>query len=192
MRRYANAATIAAVFLLMSHAAFAQEPSAKPLSRPDPASVHVLLLPLPFGERDRADSDEYFYFHKKGVTYETAFSDLDQCRLFAVTTKLVAKPPAFIPLGTDIVTPGNTPMSHNFQLLFGTVGSLFAMTIIEAAEDDNSRAISRRCMTYKGYARYATSRSAFRQMSAGTEEERLARWALVASGPQPIIGEVGP
>ena len=51
------------------------------LTRPEPASVTLPTLPLPFTEKDRRDSDSNFYFHKPRVTYEVAFADLDQCRL---------------------------------------------------------------------------------------------------------------
>jgi len=161
-------------------------------TRPDPASVILPKLPLTFSEKDRRASDSNFYFYKAGVTYEAAFADLDQCRLYALSSRLVALPPTFVPLGTDMVTSGKTVMSPSFPMQYGVVGTIFAGIIVAAAEDDHALATTRRCMAYKGYKRYATSRSVAKQIEDGTETDKLARLAIIASGPQPNVGEVEP
>lgn len=47
-------------------------------------------------------------------------------------------------------------------------------------------------MMYKGYKRFGTTRKIWEEIAAGTETETLARLALIASGPQPLTGAVGP
>jgi hypothetical protein len=159
-----------------------QDDVLRPLDRPDPSSVGV---PRP----EVASSDDYFYFYKTGVSYQRAFSDLDECRMYSLQAQLTPVPPKFIPLGSAAVKSEGTA---RVAAQFGLVGLLVIGPIIESGEEDAAEASNRRCMMYKGYSRFGTSRASWKQIKAGTEAERLARLALIASVPPPSAGAIGP
>jgi hypothetical protein len=183
----ARAAIAVAAFLacLIINPALADERTVlKPLDRPDPASVTVPKL-------ETTPSGDYFFFHKTGVTYERAFSDLDDCRIYSLQARLGILPPRFVPLGSTAMKSEGVP-SGPFFLMFGVVGALIAMPLVENAEGDNADTTNRRCMMYKGYSRYGTTREAWKQITAGTAADKLARMALMASAAEPQSGAIGP
>ncbi len=151
-----------------------------PLARPDPASVTIpdlaAFAPTP---SDVRRFDDYFYFHKDGVSYARAFADMEQCRVNATLAQLYAAVPDLIPVG-DIPTSNPQLSARPYQL-----GGLFGGFLIAEAEADYSAATNRKCMAYKGYARYGTSRALFKQIDSGTDTEKEARKALIAAGPKP-------
>jgi hypothetical protein len=179
------------VVLSMSGPLLADETSLRPLQRPDPASVTVAKL-------DVSSSDDYFYFWKPTVSYETAFSDLDDCRIYSLSANFLAgPPPRFVPFGSQ-PTGSERGQSANIGAsgMYGPMGSAIAALIfapvVESVEDDNAQAANRRCMAYKGYSRYGTSSASWKQLRMGTDADKLARMALIASGPPPTAGAIGP
>ena len=174
----ALAAAAAIVPLALSPAA--AQTAITALERPDAASVTVpdmaAFKPTP---RDARSFDDYFYFHKSGVSYTRAFADLEQCRINAALAQVTALVPTLLPLG-DV--PASAPKLSQNYFLFG--GPLMNALIAEA-EDENGAATNRKCMAYKGYRRYGTSRALFKQVDSGTLAEKQARKALIASGPAP-------
>ena len=178
----------AAVLLLCGSEASAQ---IKPLDRPDPKSITVPNLGFTPTLRDQHMFDTYFYFYKHGVSYETAFTDLDQCRMIALETGInVFAPPKFVPLGSNMVHEQHYDIAPSFQ--FGLTGLVMAAIILQSQQDDMRAATGARCMFYKGYTLFGTSRAIFQKLNAGSDAERLARLALIASGPKPAIGEIEP
>jgi hypothetical protein len=168
----------------------------EPLKAPDPATITAPALPLTFGPKDRIDADSYFYFHKQGVSYEAAFADLDQCRLYAQSATLFAQPPKFVPLGTttirrDPVTPNTDFYYNQYGLVGGVTASIIFMAVTAQVNEDNHNATVRRCMAYKGYKRYGLSSAASGKIDTGTEAEKQARRALIAAGPAPQSKEAG-
>lgn len=163
-----------------------------PLERPAAETVTVPALPLPFSEKDRSGADDYFYFHKAGVSYEAAFADLDVCRLYTETAVTMIMPPKFVPLGKDVVVREvQTGYPWHYQQ-YGIVGGLLIDYFASIAQRDNAHATMRRCMAYKGYKRYAVSEKIRESLDSGKPAEKTARLALIASGPAPTAGEVGP
>jgi hypothetical protein len=156
----------------------------RPLDRPEPATVAVPDLTFTPKSSDVRSYDDYFYFYKPGVTYEAAFADIDTCRMYGESARLVATPPKFVPLGADAVRRPNA-MANGVGLQYGVIGLLIAGLIIEAAEEDATSATSRRCLHYKGYVRYGTRWDIAKKISAGTDVERVARMARIASGAVP-------
>jgi hypothetical protein len=151
-----------------------------PLERPNATSITVPdvagFKPTP---KDVRNFGDYFYFHKSGVSYERAFADLEQCRINAAMAQVTALVPTVMPLGD---APTTAPKLSQNYFLFG--GPLMNILIAEA-EDENGAATNRKCMAYKGYRRYGTSRVLFKQVDSGTTAEKQARRALIASGPVP-------
>ncbi|HEV2563051.1 MAG TPA: hypothetical protein VGT78_13010 [Rhizomicrobium sp.] len=171
----------------------------KPLERPDPTSVAVPDL----SSASTRDVDEdYYYFYKPGVSYERAFADLDQCRLYALADNIsVATPPDFVPLSGYVekarpINNYNMSFYANQYGIGGAIGAAVGGFIVGAidaqAEDDNARATDRRCMAYKGYSRYSTSSDIWDKINAGNDAEKLARKAVIASGTKPPSEAVDP
>jgi hypothetical protein len=157
-------------------------PIIRPLERPDPASITVPNLGNIRG------SDSYFYFHKPHVSYEAAFAHLDQCRIYSLTTPQgFSEPPQLVPLGTDFISERQAPppISTDGLVRFGLVGVGIGVILAPILLQETADATIKRCMSYKGYKRYGTSRSIWNQINSGTEAERLGKMALIASGPQP-------
>lgn len=188
MQFWARAAIVvaaSAVFLSSGKLSAEAQAVLKPLDRPDSASITVPnVIPT--------SSGDYFYFHKMGVSYEKAFSDLDECRIFSLQARLTVLAPRFVPLGSASVKSNGITVSPQFLWTYGFVGVLVAAPFIESAEDDNADTTNRRCMMYKGYSRYGTTRAIWKKITVGTDAEKLARMALIASGPEPKAGVIGP
>lgn len=169
----------------------------KPLERPDPATVKVPALPLTIGPKERIDADSYFYFHKDGVSYETAFADLEQCRLYAGSARQFTLPPKFVALGTNVITREFDRTDHmqwyyqQYGMVGGMTASIMAAIIVPMVDEDNRNATMRRCMGYKGYQRYGLSSKAYKQIDSDSPAEKTARLALLASGPKPQTAEAG-
>jgi hypothetical protein len=172
-----------------------QTPTAAPAAAPAAASElpppNLKMPPLPpaFTEKDRDSSDDRYFFHKEGVSYQRALSDIQLCAGYSKTVELIAKPKDFVPLGTDAVprdvsTQTRTSLEWSYGLIGLWLGNYVENQILDGG--------LRRCLAYKGYKRYAVSRAAYSQIERGSEAELMARRAIVASGPQPFGGEVGP
>ncbi len=156
----------------------------KPAERPDPASVTIPDMTFKAGVANVRHFDDYFYFYKPDVSYERAFADIDQCRIQSQMAQLVVPMPRFIPLGGEPLAKPERNIWAPFPM-YGLVGMVIANAIIASAEDDLAIETSRKCMAYKGYHRYGTSRAIFKQIDSGTDVEKLARRARIASGPPP-------
>ncbi len=160
----------------------------KPLDRPDPATVTIPDLAFTPTPGDVRNYDDYFYFYKPGVTYETAFADIDTCRMYGESARLVTVPPKFVPLGADAVRRPNA-MANGVGAQYGVVGLLIAGLIIE---EDATNATSRRCLHYKGYVRYGTRWDIAKKIAAGSDVERVARMASIAAGAAPQTEALDP
>jgi hypothetical protein len=156
----------------------------KPVERPDPAGLAMPELAFVPSKSDLRNFDEYFYFHKPGVSYERAFADLDQCWGYGLATKLLGDTPSVVPLGGDAIKAPMFKQGVNPGFVVGA--------ILAGAESDKGLISYRRCMTYKGYARYGLSRAIFGQIRKGSDADKLGRLALIASGPQPQAGAIEP
>jgi hypothetical protein len=190
--------TLAAAGLALATAAIADDGviALEPLKMPDPATVTVPALPLTFGSKERVDADSLFYFHKQGVSYQTAFADLDQCRLYAQSAMLFAQPPKFVPLGTgairrDPIVPNTDFYYNQYGIVGGMTASIIFAVVVTQVSEDNRNATARRCMAFKGYRRYGLSSAAAGKIDTGTEAEKQARRALIAAGPVPQAQEAG-
>ncbi|HEX2592856.1 MAG TPA: hypothetical protein VHL34_15245 [Rhizomicrobium sp.] len=190
MRLLFRAALASAAWLVASYAA----PAAAidydlktPVERPDPASIVVPDLTFKAIARDYWRYDSYFIFHKDGVSYEQAFAELDQCRIYSLSARTAVTVHPFVPLGGEVEKRDYTdrPRTGN-----GLVGSMMEDAMIENEWHYAVIATFRRCMYFKGYARYGTSERISKLIDAGTDAERLARLALIASGPKPTSGAV--
>jgi hypothetical protein len=174
--------------------AWAEDPViVKPLDRPDPATVSLPDMSSPLTPKDARDFDDYYYFYKPGVAYERAFADFDQCRMTAAITPMFTKMPVFVPLSGDAIEAPRVSNDYGrVTLIWGPLGGVFAGALIAIAEDNNIAGTNRKCLFYKGYKRYGTTRKIFKAIETGTDGEKTARKALIAAGAVPQGEELGP
>lgn len=162
----------------------------EPLERPDPATVILPDMTFKATPSDVRRFEDYYYFHKPGVSYERAFADLEQCRVYAAMAQMIPLMPTILPIG-DVPVQTDGPR-FGMPSQFGYLGGVLANSLIAAGAEENSIATNRRCMIYKGYHRYGTSRDLFKKIDSGGDAEKQARKALIASGAQPAIGRIDP
>jgi hypothetical protein len=166
----------------------------KQLERPDPATVSVPDIAFTPTKSDINHFDEYFYFHKPGVRYERAFADLNQCRTYGMVATVYGPPPVLAPLGGELDGQRIDPLGRKNPLTDKNgeyVGILPAIFITNYMEE-LARGTERRCMMWKGYARYGVSRTLWQQIETGSAAEKLARMAVLASGPAPTVQAIEP
>ena len=154
------------------------------MDRPDPATIIVPDMVFSPSRSDIRRFDEYFYFHKPAVSYERAFADLDQCRMFGLAAKILPVPPPVVPLGGEVV---------KFRVFKeGMEPGIILALILGGVESDQGQADSRKCMWFKGYLRYGLSRAIFKKIDQGGDAEKLGRLALIAAGAAPQAGAIEP
>jgi hypothetical protein len=167
---------------------------AMPPAPPDPASVHVPDLSFVPTPRDAGNYDEYFYFNKPGVSFTTAWNDLNECARYSVALRPMGKIIQFAPLGSgkDPENRFDAAQWESVNLEFGFFGSIIAGAVLGALADDNRRGNTRQCMGYKGYTRYGLTRALWHEVNKGKDADVQARLALIASGPAPAGEKLDP
>lgn len=132
--------------------------------------------------------DKYFYFHRDGTDFDTAFNDLSECDALAS--------------GITFYGGGDPAMANYYVAQYGlagaaggVIGSAIADAIFGSAERRRIRRINmRNCMGFKGYDRYGMERERWQafhfEEGFGRVDDKkrtgyLMKQALVASGPQP-------
>lgn len=158
---------------------------------PDPASVTMPNLAFASTPQDEADFDKYFIFHRADTSFEAALGDLRDCDGFARGLSSGYQYQA-------------APYPYTYSMA-GVAGGVIANAMVAAifgsAEKRRLRRVNmRRCMGYKGYARFGLSKDLWQEFNfeegfSGEEEGKrqamLAQQAKVASGPQPSGKEQG-
>jgi hypothetical protein len=74
---------------------------------------------------------------------------------------------------------------------YGLVGLAIAALIADSVQEELVNLAARKCMAYKGYHRYGITRAIYKQLDSGTDGEKLARKARIASGPAPQAEALG-
>lgn len=179
------------IFACMAQFAFAQGPN-DPRSdaqwriwQPDPASLAPQDMAFAETPAMVKDYDKYFYFHRQSTSFVEALTDLRECDARARG-----------------IWQGKTARNETAGgMAYGLVGGLANALIFVPAQDRLfRRANLRRCMFFKGYARYGLPKALWeafnlQHIEAATPERdiqmSLARQALVASGPRPASRVLG-
>lgn len=152
---------------------------------PDPANLSMPQISFTETPETVKDYDKYFYFHREDTGFSEALADLRECderarRIWRgkPTRRIVVDYPRY-GLAVDFLME---------EVLGPAQDRLFR------------RANLRRCMFYKGYARYGLPKEQWEgfnlEGNVKASEERshqmsLARQALVASGPRPAQQALG-
>lgn len=184
---------LAAVFIWAAPVAAAEPTKTDDVTKiiPDPATVVMPELAFTETEADRADYDKYFYFHRVDTGFEEALADLRECDGMSqgLQSGLQYAQAPYPYAGTMAGAAG------------GLLGNLLVEAIAGSAEKRKLRRVNmRRCMGYKGYARYGLQKDLWQEFHfeegfSGEEESKrqamLAQQAKVASGTKPVTGELG-
>ncbi|KTE42432.1 MULTISPECIES: hypothetical protein [unclassified Sphingopyxis] len=189
---YLSVAIVAASFCIATTAADAQAIKAPvPMRAFSAEEVAAVDMPDTAFEATPADVetyDKYFYFHRDGTNFDTAYNDISECD--AVSS------------GINYYAGGDSYMSTYYATQYGmagalggAIGSAMADAIFGSAERRRIRRINmRNCMGFKGYDRYGMEKERwqafhFEEGFGRVEDEKrtgyLMKQARVASGPKP-------
>lgn len=157
----------------VSSAALAQPPV------PDPATVSTPDVTPTGDPKVHAAGNEYFYFHKPGVTFQQAYADVSDCF-------------RYLPTGEFLTVPGFAPWHEANQRKdiprqnqYGLVGVAVASMIAGPLERGLQNAKLRRCLEPRGYVRYAVPAATYKAIFSGPAETTIGVLSKLASGPQP-------
>lgn len=179
---------------LVASAAGAQDakPKIDPMTVvPDPATVPMPKLDFVSTPLIEADFDKYYFFNRAGTSFEEALADLRDCDGFARGLSSGYK-------------YQEAPYPYTYTMA-GAAGGVIANVMIAAifgsAEKRRLRRVNmRRCMGYRGYARFGLEKDLWQEFNfeegfSGEGEDKrqamLAQQAKVASGPRPAGKELG-
>ncbi|MEG3180008.1 hypothetical protein [Sphingomonas sp. LT1P40] len=161
------------------------------VSNEDAAKLEMPKLAFAVTAVEEKDFDKYYYFHRTGVDYASAYLDIVECDGYARGL-------------SSGVAYTQTPYPYAGTLA-GAAGGVIANVMIAAifgsAEKRRLRRVNmRQCMNFKGYQRYGLKKDLwedfhFEEGLSGMEEKRrfdyLKRQALVASSAKPEGKELG-
>lgn len=179
---------------LVASAAGAQDakPKVDPMTVvPDPATVPMPKLDFASTPLIEADFDKYYFFNRANTSFEEALADLRDCDGFARGLSSGYK-------------YQEAPYPYTYTMA-GAAGGVIANVMIAAifgsAEKRRLRRVNmRRCMGYRGYARFGLEKDLWQEFNfeegfSGEGEDKrqamLAQQAKVASGPRPAGKELG-
>ncbi len=179
---------------LVASAAGAQDakPKVDPMTVvPDPATVAMPKLDFVSNPLIEADFDKYYFFNRANTSFEEALADLRDCDGFARGLSSGYK-------------YQEAPYPYTYTMA-GAAGGVIANVMIAAifgsAEKRRLRRVNmRRCMGYRGYARFGLEKDLWQEFNfeegfSGEGEDKrqamLAQQAKVASGPRPAGQELG-
>lgn len=158
------------------------------------AEVSAVAMPDTVFEATEGDVetyDKYFYFHRDGTDFDTAFNDISECD--AVSS------------GVSYYGGGDPFMANYYIAQYGlagaaggVIGSAIADAIFGSAERRRIRRVNmRNCMGFKGYDRYGMERErwqafhfeeGFGRVNDVKRTGYLMKQARVASGAKPQTG----
>jgi len=131
--------------------------------------------------------DKYFAFHKPGVELSRARADIQECLDYMTRSQAFGPPPKFVLLGDPAgsrrpVSGGAIPGGLAGEMIAGMISRSFAMK--------TSRGNLRRCMSYKGYTRYAIDKAAW--SAAFDSDAPVEPLAALAAGDAPKVAALRP
>jgi hypothetical protein len=188
MRRFAAAAMLLAMPVAVHAQAIKPPKAIQHFTAEQIAAVEMPVLAFEETPEMTADYDKYFYFHREGTDFDTAFADISECDALSS--------------GISYYAGGDSYMANYYATQYGlagvaggVIGSAVADAIFGSAERRRLRRVNmRNCMGFKGYARYGMERELWQQFhfeegNGRVEGEKrtgyLMKQARVASGAKP-------
>ena len=177
----------------------AAQTSYAPLPPPpniDPATIEVPDLGFTPTEDIERGYDKYFYFHREGTDFQTAYADIRECDQYARGMMASA--------GNDAATQAmmnQMVAQYGFAgAAGGALGAVMADAIFGSAERRKMRRTNlKRCMGFKEYKTYGLPKDAWSKFNfeeglsppSGEEREtKLRMQAKIATGPTPNAEEI--
>jgi hypothetical protein len=132
------------------------------------AVIALLAAAAPAMAADEEGDPDNFFFHKPGVSKETAVADFEECRELASAVEP--------PRGPSVYTP--------------TVAGAAAAGLVQGFIRGGQRrhmgeAALRKCFQVKGYGRYEMTKEEAKQLYSGGWKAMKEKLAARASGPAP-------
>lgn len=152
---------------------------------PDPATISVPDLASSTDPKVQKEGYKFFFFHNPSISFADAYADIAECRSFLARDGLATLPsfrPWVEPVKRKTKIYGASP--------YGLVGAAMASIIVPKLERGQRNNKLRRCMTPRGYARYAIAEADWDRLNEGDEPAIIAMQAKLASGPKPSTAEV--
>lgn len=156
----------------------------------DPASIVVPDLAFEPDPETVRNYEKYFYFHREGTDFATAYADIRECDGYARGLSYHAG-------------GGSVPYPYAGTLggaIGGAIGSALADAIYGSAERRRQRRTNlRTCMGFKEYTAYGLPKDIWvefnfeeglREVDEDRRQVLLRKQAKVASGPKPRQGEM--
>lgn len=152
---------------------------------PDPATISAPEISPSIDPKVQKEGYKFFFFHNPSVSFAEAYADIAECRSFLARDGL-ATLPSFRPW----VEPVKRKTQAYAAAPYGLVGAAMASIIVPKLERGQRNNKLRRCMTPRGYARYAIAEADWDRLNEGDETAIVAVQAKLASGPKPSTAEV--
>ncbi|WP_284124580.1 hypothetical protein [Parerythrobacter aestuarii] len=129
---------------------------------------------------------KFFVFHKEGVSYDAARSDIAECTVHTVHGRQL-KMPAFVAWDDD----DRTSVPVEFNGSYGLVGLAIYSIIDGPIERSIRQQVMMRCMLPRGYDRYSVTEEMWKQIHVGDNPtELIDLQAAIAAGPVPATPKV--
>jgi hypothetical protein len=152
----------------------------------DAAKVKMPELAFTASAEDAGNFDKYYFFHRPGTDFATAYTDVQECDGYA----------RGLQSGIGYVQPSVYPFTGVLpSAIGGALGNALAAAIFGSGEKRRMRRVNMRtCMHYKGYDRYGLTKKLWSEfnfeegLSGIKEADRLVylkQQALVASSAAP-------
>ncbi|MEM1052582.1 MAG: hypothetical protein AAGI28_10850 [Pseudomonadota bacterium] len=130
-------------------------------------AIAGLLVSPALAEDDLGKNDyKWFFFHKEGVTEEVFTADYEFCSIYGSRVQP--------PRGPNVYTPG---------AIEAGVAGLFGGIQRSNQRRNMFRAVMRKCMAMKGYARYGLTEAEMDSLWNGGWDEAKTRVAVRAATP---------
>ncbi len=174
----------------------AEVPTGDNASHVDTSSSAVPNLAFQPTPSDVKHYDAFNYYSKRGVEFSSALADMRECKSYSLILRTMSPAPSSVPIGGNPDPKAqrndeNRALVNSFAM-FGLIGVGIASIEISNEEADLSSENTRRCMHYRGYTRYGTSRSIWHQLHSGTDQEVETKLAEIASTPNPTGTSIEP
>ncbi|MEN2789120.1 hypothetical protein ABC974_05745 [Sphingomonas oligophenolica] len=163
---------------------------------PDVATIDAPMLTPPPSPSDESDNVKFFYLAKAGVSFREAYDDLVDCYRF-----LDAGPPLHLPgyvpwreaaHRQDKTQSAYDPAYPSGGVVQSALAAVFLPMIDAVIARNLAMTKLRRCMTTRGYRRFAVSKDIWLQIHKGTVREALLRQAKLASTGKSPAATVAP
>lgn len=158
---------------------------------PDPSTITAPDVTPSHDTRVREEGDKFYYFHNPGVTFAQAYQDLKACRGLMVMGGMVPIN-SFVPWDDGRTNAGSARPVQAVASPYGLVGATMATLILPGLERWHAGNRMQRCMSTRGYVRYAIPEATWDMLNEGDEQKLLLMQARLASGPKPQDDPVAP